>query len=171
MIRRPPRSTRTDTLFPYTTLFRSPPESSRVFAGQFSGGGPACRKPRLRALFPPPAPKLSPLKKILTQNVVTSAICCGLITWRHKMQQIVGFAGVSGAADCLAARRRPTRRQPARSHHLRRDAGSTDRAGMETSECGLRVVSRKLAPKFTAGRSEEHTAELRAPMRTTFAVF
>src|SRR3546814_16780119 len=28
MIRRPPRSTRTDTLFPYTTLFRSP------YAGQ-----------------------------------------------------------------------------------------------------------------------------------------
>src|SRR3546814_19315350 len=26
MIRRPPRSTRTDTLFPYTTLFRSPLE-------------------------------------------------------------------------------------------------------------------------------------------------
>src|SRR3546814_4772060 len=25
MIRRPPRSTRTDTLFPYTTLFRPPP--------------------------------------------------------------------------------------------------------------------------------------------------
>src|SRR3546814_9796298 len=31
MIRRPPRSTRTDTLFPYTTLFRSdrPPEQVR----------------------------------------------------------------------------------------------------------------------------------------------
>src|SRR3546814_4392259 len=28
MIRRPPRSTRTDTLFPYTTLFRSGPEAS-----------------------------------------------------------------------------------------------------------------------------------------------
>src|SRR3546814_3472075 len=27
MIRRPPRSTRTDTLFPYTTLFRSRPEA------------------------------------------------------------------------------------------------------------------------------------------------
>src|SRR3546814_5076726 len=27
MIRRPPRSTRTDTLFPYTTLFRSQPDS------------------------------------------------------------------------------------------------------------------------------------------------
>src|SRR3546814_20833233 len=29
MIRRPPRSTRTDTLFPYTTLFRSLRESGR----------------------------------------------------------------------------------------------------------------------------------------------
>src|SRR3546814_7903850 len=36
MIRRPPRSTRTDTLVPYTTLFRSlqgsPPEPSRIAA-------------------------------------------------------------------------------------------------------------------------------------------
>src|SRR3546814_4510880 len=30
MIRRPPRSTRTDTLFPYTTLFRSPAEAVRL---------------------------------------------------------------------------------------------------------------------------------------------
>src|SRR3546814_19197067 len=29
MIRRPPRSTRTDTLFPYTTLFRSPCQHRR----------------------------------------------------------------------------------------------------------------------------------------------
>src|SRR3546814_1344180 len=33
MIRRPPRSTRTDTLFPYTTLFRS-----RVDDGVYDGG-------------------------------------------------------------------------------------------------------------------------------------
>src|SRR3546814_10634411 len=40
MIRRPPRSTRTDTLFPYTTLFRSraaageqPVEKFRIFVG------------------------------------------------------------------------------------------------------------------------------------------
>src|SRR3546814_19013542 len=31
MIRRPPRSTRTDTLFPYTTLFRSP--RALIYAG------------------------------------------------------------------------------------------------------------------------------------------
>src|SRR3546814_6430282 len=34
MIRRPPRSTRTDTLFPYTTRFRSPPEVGHHHAGQ-----------------------------------------------------------------------------------------------------------------------------------------
>src|SRR3546814_4116317 len=42
MIRRPPRSTRTDTLFPYTTLFRSSrspvPESRRA-----QRPGPPCR--------------------------------------------------------------------------------------------------------------------------------
>src|SRR3546814_3628389 len=32
MIRRPPSSTRTDTLFPYTTLFRSPLRTSGVVA-------------------------------------------------------------------------------------------------------------------------------------------
>src|SRR3546814_19477860 len=39
MIRRPPRSTRTDTLFPYTTLFRSPEAwVSRVGVGQRDTG-------------------------------------------------------------------------------------------------------------------------------------
>src|SRR3546814_13906506 len=33
MIRRPPRSTRTDTLFPYTTLFRSPEHQRFVHSG------------------------------------------------------------------------------------------------------------------------------------------
>src|SRR3546814_12585657 len=52
MIRRPPRSTRTDTLFPYTTLFRSAAEEIKdrsgrgkdadlhtEVAGQTKGGG------------------------------------------------------------------------------------------------------------------------------------
>src|SRR3546814_5175066 len=34
MIRRPPRSTRTDTLFPYTTLFRSPDDLHPGDAGR-----------------------------------------------------------------------------------------------------------------------------------------
>src|SRR3546814_3264622 len=44
MIRRPPRSTRTDTLFPYTTLFRSRhPRSHR--AGRRGGRTPQTKAP------------------------------------------------------------------------------------------------------------------------------
>src|SRR3546814_10152986 len=41
MIRRPPRSTRTDTLFPYTTLFRSPltVERGKIVLAEFGYGG------------------------------------------------------------------------------------------------------------------------------------
>src|SRR3546814_5971811 len=49
MIRRPPRSTRTDTLFPYTTLFRSVrPGRSRAVAGglRFSVAGRSRRADR-----------------------------------------------------------------------------------------------------------------------------
>src|SRR3546814_10460838 len=47
MIRRPPRSTRTDTLFPYTTLFRS-----QRAALVFSSGRPAWRSARSAAIYP-----------------------------------------------------------------------------------------------------------------------
>src|SRR3546814_11612143 len=43
MIRRPPRSTRTDTLFPYTTLFRSVvggSDPNRQFEFRTTGNGP-----------------------------------------------------------------------------------------------------------------------------------
>src|SRR3546814_3359860 len=52
MIRRPPRSTRTDTLFPYTTLFRS-----SLFAAP-AGGRVACSAqltPSFPALQPAPS--------------------------------------------------------------------------------------------------------------------
>src|SRR3546814_5156036 len=70
MIRRPPRSTRTDTLFPYTTLFRSRPtcrlavpreeialarvDHVRLFiarqkAGPFIFAGARSRQPRIRS--------------------------------------------------------------------------------------------------------------------------
>src|SRR3546814_2611928 len=39
MIRRPPRSTRTDTLFPYTTLFRSQPADGMPPVGRQLGQG------------------------------------------------------------------------------------------------------------------------------------
>src|SRR3546814_12874869 len=44
MIRRPPRSTRTDTLFPYTTLFRS------VAAERGLAGGPRGMRPSIERI-------------------------------------------------------------------------------------------------------------------------
>src|SRR3546814_11835772 len=57
MIRRPPRSTRTDTLFPYTTLFRSPAraKASRRAARQ----GPLLRPVRQRRVGPPDAQRVA----------------------------------------------------------------------------------------------------------------
>src|SRR3546814_1332305 len=48
MIRRPPRSTRTDTLFPYTTLFRSA-VPVRIFDVLLLSGDDGCRHTRCRA--------------------------------------------------------------------------------------------------------------------------
>src|SRR3546814_5648876 len=72
MIRRPPRSTRTDTLFPYTTLFRSPvhslqagsrsrrethPHPTLPLKGRAPDQG---QRRRLRKYLRPPAPAPSP---------------------------------------------------------------------------------------------------------------
>src|SRR3546814_6275613 len=53
MIRRPPRSTRTDTLFPYTTLFRSAPADGSRTAR--CAGRPVGLR-RWRSLMPTPQP-------------------------------------------------------------------------------------------------------------------
>src|SRR3546814_19785482 len=66
MLRRPPRFTRTDTLFPYTTLFRSQPASfvrqilRRLWPSEFSHIGPrdrvgegACSQPRAEGVGSP----------------------------------------------------------------------------------------------------------------------
>src|SRR3546814_15532555 len=61
MIRRPPRSTRTDTLFPYTTLFRSP---------SFNG---FLVTPSIKA-----ATEGSTMRAILTTSVIAAAYLCAV---------------------------------------------------------------------------------------------
>src|SRR3546814_12964703 len=53
MIRRPPRSTRTDTLFPYTTLFRSKSERARPRRRPRNRRRRSPDRPRWRAGRPP----------------------------------------------------------------------------------------------------------------------
>src|SRR3546814_1541468 len=65
MIRRPPRSTRTDTLFPYTTLFRSP--SYVIFSFRLNLGRRGDPVPRRENL-------LTPTKLLVGQIFVVFAI-------------------------------------------------------------------------------------------------
>src|SRR3546814_3181992 len=64
MIRRPPRSTRTDTLFPYTTLFRSgsirPRAQSDPGEGELGHAGALRRRSRLLPHRRQPVHELSP---------------------------------------------------------------------------------------------------------------
>src|SRR3546814_9408796 len=67
MIRRPPRSTRTDTLFPYTTLFRSAAaDRTRFRPVQFSRGALRLRRGGLSHAAPSPLPqRLCPRRRLL----------------------------------------------------------------------------------------------------------
>src|SRR3546814_12653863 len=58
MIRRPPRSTRTDTLFPYTTLFRSRGGAGEAVADQRRRARGEAARTRRRIQAPPAAVRL-----------------------------------------------------------------------------------------------------------------
>src|SRR3546814_16133944 len=58
MIRRPPRSTRTDTLFPYTTLFRSGTKDS--YFGGFGWTGDGLKAPDANTVWAARGDKLTP---------------------------------------------------------------------------------------------------------------
>src|SRR3546814_3371360 len=94
MIRRPPRSTRTDTLFPYTTLFRSTngcpsgqrdlERQSRIWPQRERGFTPLDRHNPLQ----PEVPKISPFLQSCPCAMAASALsycpsCCRI----KKIQQ------------------------------------------------------------------------------------
>src|SRR5881628_819703 len=62
MIRRPPRSTRQSTLFPYTTLFRSRRREGRARCR--IRGAPGARKPRWPARLPRSEEHMSELQSL-----------------------------------------------------------------------------------------------------------
>src|SRR3546814_15547759 len=71
MIRRPPRSTRTDTLFPYTTLFRSPTRfEHRKPSGDLSHrqSKKGVRRRTGRAVAPCSLPMLCPLAVVIREG-------------------------------------------------------------------------------------------------------
>src|SRR3546814_8448338 len=71
MIRRPPRSTRTDTLCPYTTLFRS--RRGRVLRPEDRPEDPGCHRPGVAALHGRSEEQTSELQSLMR---ISYAVLC-----------------------------------------------------------------------------------------------
>src|SRR3546814_19301436 len=98
MIRRPPRSTRTDTLFPYTTLFRSAADRVRVRAAlrlagrgrprtsrrRWAAGGAAAARDRQCRSLARGAPGRGDQRDDLRQPVHAGAAGAGLVFGRAR---------------------------------------------------------------------------------------
>src|SRR3546814_6694166 len=86
MIRRPPRSTRTDTLFPYTTRFRS--EMAKMPRVEGSGAGQIYLAPETARLFE----QAQEVAKKAGDSFVTV----------ERLLQTIGFASGTSAAKALS---------------------------------------------------------------------
>src|SRR3546814_4976141 len=148
MIRRPPRSTRTDTLFPYTTLFRSPG----------SGLGSSPDRPRL----------LAERGELRLQRAVERGACeaAGEIGLERRMlrdrARFDGFAQHRRHRDVGDAE---IAREPGPVAQRLGELAKTQ--GDEFHQAGPAQPG-----PFLAGgeevRSEEHTSELQALMRIPY---
>src|SRR3546814_5698649 len=98
MIRRPPRSTRTDTLFPYTTLFRSNSLRSRLgmrkATQKASVSGPAPNELAIRTSRIRPVMRENSVKLLMVAADLSKLMAWGLLFWTHAdgAVQAYGFA-------------------------------------------------------------------------------
>src|SRR3546814_14722762 len=95
MIRRPPRSTRTDTLVPYTTLFRSAIETSRTERQALMKAPPVvCRYPNVISQCKPEIAKpgldfaVRPVALFLICNSLVELLCLRARFVQHGSQEI-----------------------------------------------------------------------------------
>src|SRR3546814_4992511 len=108
MIRRPPRSTRTDTLFPYTTLFRAPTRGRGAAARSSIVPGMPCWRHR----------PLKPTITLLLTFVSTEFSC------RHRPRsrseehtsELQSLMRISYAVFCLKKKNKPTAPQLTQYH-------------------------------------------------------
>src|SRR3546814_14698179 len=122
MIRRPPRSTRTDTLFPYTTLFRS-------------RAGRCCAAASAEVLRPPRP--VGPSLMFLPCNDYSQRAFHDLIPrfeyGKDDQQRRLGSNGNRGPARALDERSRPVCAvEPARSHQPPACAAAARQLGSAT---------------------------------------
>src|SRR3546814_4747122 len=164
MIRRPPRSTRPDTLFPYTTLFRS----ARI--ERIDTAVATLHDVRVRLAWAPGADT----GELSLQAGRVDAPDLGYhyrdLRWQCPLQR-----GDNAAWRCDG----PLRSGNGRTFRLAVafDPQRTD-AALSQGRTSLQLHRRSTTPELTTLdltrvplRSEEHTSELQSLMRTSYAVF
>src|SRR3546814_5035475 len=121
MIRRPPRSTRTDTLFPYTTLFRSAgggrnqpragdQRSSVVGAGQAGAGTTQSGQDRARTVAPP-------VVLAQSQNVPEHSGSAGNRRSEEHTSELQSLMRISYAVFCLKKKTSKNTQHKERNQH------------------------------------------------------
>src|SRR3546814_4476245 len=143
MIRRPPRSTRTDTLFPYTTLFRSNDGAAHGHGFQYGAG----RAFPIRGQHVHAACGDGGAYIVKTAQVVDIARCNPIM--QFAVSDGIGVVVYpAGQAECAFGVRGPYTR----------------------GGCGV-LAHALVAQQPGDQRSEEHTSELQSLMRISYAVF
>src|SRR3546814_292500 len=164
MIRRPPISTRTDTLFPYTTLFRSVDRPARHarFGHQVDPLG-------ARAALGPGGDAGVELVAVLRPALARLVV--GLV------EQVVEAGGAAEPLPQDLARGGDVDVAVGGREDAGRDAGGMVVAGLlrhlavHRPARRLEVEHRDLRLEQRGVRSEEHTSELQSLMRISYAVF
>src|SRR3546814_3636362 len=96
MIRRPPRSTRTDTLFPYTTLFRSPSTATaRIFLTRSPSASTSGKSSQRTSATPYLQPKNACARR---QDLSTS---CSAARSEEHTSELQSLMRISYAVFCL----------------------------------------------------------------------
>src|SRR3546814_5769807 len=178
-LRRPPRSTRTDTLFPYTTLFRSRYGGGCRGRGDFCGGlaRRACRAGDRREggrtaggrqlagqrLFGGLARYRMPTRPPLTAMTLDA----GLLGDLHR-RAAPAFTG-GDQADRPAGNRDDD--GPATLGACEHFQKAPRRGDADADRLFVIVIGQALEHRLARGRSEEHTSELQSLMRISYAVF
>src|SRR3546814_1030653 len=165
MIRLPPRSTRTDTLFPYTTLFRSSAISILLLgSGDFSAAA---------SVQPKTDRDHRKGEKLGDDNLNRREDAKNCDPWKVGERRDVDDSGLLERRDTLASKhdrqhgdqRRTVgeklrnRQLAAIAQHRPADDAEHDHRRAGTAKDGAAI------------RSEEHTSELQSLMRISYAVF
>src|SRR3546814_2488980 len=193
MIRRPPRATRTDTLFPYTTLFRSAnakvepgPAGQKQRVGQVRGllagvHDPACQGECPKERYIPFDIGVEHIFGHTGRLVALIDAALGLAQLGvddrpagDDAQSVHRFGIDAKLTAAVALHAERAIDQKARTTDVRRVERDVA-IDLEKCQPRIELAQRRLAPEFilggNEGRSEEHTSELQSLMRISYAVF